>query len=543
LTAGVAVLLAAMPALMDCKALAQSSGGPSLGAWPTISRPAPRPGWSTIRSVAEVEPPVPVAPIRRAVSDVDPDGDSATDGDDAQSMSPADAESAEEPIAPVDGVLVENEPPPVLDGTDLTADTRMAVDRAAFAPVEPPAGYDPRLFSIAVEPSQDRRPARFTELDPYAPTGIRIGSFLLLPEVEIGAAAFDNVLRTSTDRRSDVALETRPAARLISTWSVHALELAARGIASFHDELPSEDDRAWAVDARGRVDVTRRTNLEASLGRDVSQETRGTINSRATPGGRADVTTDRAAAAFNHRFNRLSLQLRGAVAERDYAPEMEPDGTVISNADRDSRQQEVTVRATWEFKPEFSVFGEVGTDGRDFRTASLSDGLRRDSRGERYRAGISFGNTGEIFRGEAAIGYLEQRFDDAALTAVSGVILDANLGWRITGLTSLLLSAQTDLGDSTVAGSGGTLARSVGAEVRHAFRRNVVGSAGVRVSRAKYAGLDLVEQDITTSLGIDYYLSREMSLFGRYAHIDYSSSTPDSDYTANEVRIGVRVRR
>jgi hypothetical protein len=65
----------------------------------------------------------------------------------------------------------------------------------------------------------------------------------------------------------------------------------------------------------------------------------------------------------------------------------------------------------------------------------------------------------------------------------------------------------------------------------------------VRVSRAKYAGLDLVEQDITTSLGIDYYLSREMSLFGRYAHIDYSSSTPDTDYTANEVRIGVRVRR
>jgi len=71
----------------------------------------------------------------------------------------------------------------------------------------------------------------------------------------------------------------------------------------------------------------------------------------------------------------------------------------------------------------------------------------------------------------------------------------------------------------------------------------VVGSAGVRLSRAKYAGLDLVEQDITTSLGIDYYLSRETSLFGHYAHIDYSSSTPDSDYTANEVRVGVRVRR
>jgi hypothetical protein len=108
--------------------------------------------------------------------------------------------------------------------------------------------------------------------------------------------------------------------------------------------------------------------------------------------------------AFNHRFNRLRVQLRGAVAERDYSPEVESDGTLLSNDDRDNRQHEVAVRATWEFKPAFSVFGEVGTDGRDYRLASFSDGLQRDSSGERYRAGVSFGNTGEIIRGEAAVG-------------------------------------------------------------------------------------------------------------------------------------------
>ncbi|MGE0769597.1 MAG: outer membrane beta-barrel protein, partial [Hyphomicrobiaceae bacterium] len=333
------------------------------------------------------------------------------------------------------------------------------------------------------------------------------------------------------------------AARLVSTWGVHALEIGARGNASFHDKLATEDDRGWGVEARGRLDVTRRTNVEASLARDVGQETRGTINSRATPGGRADVTTDRVTAALNQRFNRLSLQLRGAVADRDFGSESGSGGALLSNDDRDSRQLGAALRATWEFKPELSVFGEVGHDGRDFQVASQSDGIRRDSDGERYRAGVSFGNTGRIIRGEIAIGYLEQRFDDARLPSVSGVILDTNLGWRITGLTSLLLTAQTDLGDSTVAGSGGALARTLGAEVRHAFRRNVVGSAGVRVTRAKYAGVDLVEQDVTASLGVDYFLSRDVSLFGRYSHIDYSSSTPNSDYAADELRFGVRLRR
>ncbi|MGD9801801.1 MAG: outer membrane beta-barrel protein [Hyphomicrobiaceae bacterium] len=530
-----AALIMAMSALVACDARAQGAEGPNLGPWPTIARiaqPMMRP---------PVAPPfgtrvsAPVAPIRSI--------DSEADNDDAQSTASAEPDALTEPVAPVDGLLEPAEPQSVIDGVDLDADTRSEDDRQAFVPNEPPAGYDPSQFTIEIEPLLDHRPARFADLDPYAPTGIRLGSFVLYPEAEIGVTAFNNVLRTSTNRQSDVALEVQPAARLISTWNVHALELGARGLTSFHDELPSEDDRAWALDARGRLDVTRRTNLEGSLGHEVTQESRGTINSRATPGGRSDVTTDRAAVAFNHRFNRLRVQLRGAVAERDYSPEIESDGTLLSNDDRDSRQHEVAVRATWEFKPAFSVFGEVGTDGRDYRLASFSDGLRRDSSGERYRAGVSLGNAGEIIRGEAAVGYLEQRFEDGHLPSVAGMILDANLGWRMTGLTSLILTARTDLGESTVAGSGGSLAQSAGAEVRHAFRRNVVGSAGVRMTRAKYAGVDLIEQDVTTSLGVDYFLSREVSLFGRYAHIDYSSTGPGNDYAADEVRFGVRVRR
>jgi hypothetical protein len=38
-------------------------------------------------------------------------------------------------------------------------------------------------------------------------------------------------------------------------------------------------------------------------------------------------------------------------------------------------------------------------------------------------------------------------------------------------------------------------------------------------------------------------VSRELTLFGRYAHIDFSSTAPQSDYTADEVRIGMRLRR
>jgi len=45
------------------------------------------------------------------------------------------------------------------------------------------------------------------DLDPYVPIGMRLGSFLLFTEAEIGTILTDNVLATETDTHSDAAFE------------------------------------------------------------------------------------------------------------------------------------------------------------------------------------------------------------------------------------------------------------------------------------------------------------------------------------------------
>lgn len=489
--------------------------------------------------------PLPESPQLRATLPTDPalrraDGGEETEPENAK---PDDDGEPAEPQAPQDGLLEPAETPPPIDGVDPARDTRADEDVQAFRSPETAAGYDPSVFSIEPQPAEDRRPARFAKIEPYEPVGVRIGTFVLFPELELGATAFSNVLRSATVKSGDMAFDTRPSLRLVSNWAVHAVELQARGTASFHNEFPSEDDRDYALDARGRLDLSRRTNIEARLGREATQESRGTVNSRAGASGGTDITTDRAAVALNHRFNRLTVQLRGAVTETDYAPIRDETGATISNRDRDLRRQETAVRASWEFKPSLSVFGEAGTDHRDHFAANPADGIRRDSSGERYRAGVSFGTTSETLRGEVAIGTARQRFDDRRLRDVDGIVVDANLAWRVNGLTSVLLTAASDVGETTLAGSGGSLTRSAGVEVRHAFRRHLIGTAGARLSRSDYEGVELAEQEFQTNLGLEYFLNREVTVFGRYTHVDFSSSAPVSDYTADEVRVGVRVRR
>jgi len=446
----------------------------------------------------------------------------------------------EEPTAAIDGKVEAVEPGEPGEETALRRDVRSGEDIAAFE--RPRAGYDVEAFSIEPEPLADRRPGRLFRRDAYEPIGVRIGSFIVYPEVEVGIAGFSNVFHTSGNPRDDVALDLRPAVRAVSTWSTHAFELRASGTTSFHDEYHSENDKAGLLEARGRLDITRRTNIEALASWELSQEGRGSINEPSAAVERTDVETLRAAVAVNHRFNRLSVQLRGSIADVDYAPVRLASGTLFRNDDRDMVQREAAVRVAWLLKPGFSVFGETSVNARD-HSVLPSDGITRDSAGNRERVGVSFGNYDSILRGEASIGYGRQDFDAPSLPDVDGLLVDANVAWRMSALTSLLFTARSDVTEAIVAGTGGALSRSVGVELRHAFLRQLIASTGIRYTRQDYQGISLTERELVALLGIEYHLSRELMLYGRYQHIEFDSTDLSRNYNADEIRVGIRVAR
>jgi hypothetical protein len=523
----------------------------------TFTREAPSAGvgpfQTTVRPPQQprAEPPMvaeepPLARLRPVTEDGDPAADPADD-DPRRSLAgwrttiDGDLSSPVEPAQPRDGVFDDGEAEGRPDGANpALLDGRSPEDQAAFE--RPPAGFDPDIFSIEAEPILDRRPASLFRFEPFAATGYRVGSFTVLPEAIFAFAAQDNLFLSPTNKRRDVALEVRPTVRAVSNWRAHAVEFRGTGLSSFHADYPSEDDRTWQVEARGRLDVTRRTNIEVQTSYDVSQESRGSINALGNTADRTEIATSRAAVAFNHRFNRLAIQLRGSVADANYASALDDLGGFVSNDERDNVAREGAVRVSWEFKPTFSTFAEVAANTRDY-AAAPADGIVRDSTGDRTRVGLSFGNAGQKIRGEASIGYGRQRFDDSRLPEIDGVLIDANLAWRVSGLTAVLLSARTDVAESQIAGSGGALSRTGALEVRHELARRLIGSAGLRLTQLDYVGSGITEREMTALLGLEYYLNREVTLFGRYQYLELESNVPARGYDTNEVRFGVRVRR
>lgn len=436
-----------------------------------------------------------------------------------------------------DGIVDVGEPLPAEDGTDPSlVDTRPQEDIAIFE--NPPTDTDPLLFQIEdIDPIRDNRTTtRLFRAEPYDPIGIRIGTFVLFPEVELGTSWYSNVFR-SPDARSDGAIDVKPSARLVSNWSRHAIELRGTGGFSYFDEFDTENDEAYLAEARGRLDFTRRTNLQGVVSYEQSPESRSALDA-ATTGPRAIVTTERAEAALNHRFNRLSLQFRGSVAEFEYGG----DGTT-GESDRNYRQTEEAVRGTWEFKPTFSVFTEVAVNQRDYDSVAASDLISRSSDGQRYRAGVSFGNTSQILRGEVSLGYGVQSPNDDRLHSVDGLIFDANATWRLSELTSVLFTASSDVSETTTTDVGGAFSQRAGVEIRHSLRRYLIASAGIAYSTQDSQDGAIDENEVRTTLGLEYFVSPEVVTFGRYVHSEFDAIGNTGDYSADEVHVGVRIRR
>ncbi len=417
----------------------------------------------------------------------------------------------------------------------LEPDIRMPQDRDAFA--QPPAGYDARKFQIELEPVRDRRVRYFHQIDPYEHIGWRMGSFVFLQQFDVSPVWNSNVF-FSPGASEDWLADLKSESRLISDWARHAVELRMVHERSFHRTYSSENDRQQTYELGGRLDILSSTKLQGLVGRDITQESRSLADAVSGTGDRPDVITDRASFRLDHTFNRLTVQLRGSITDTNY-----DDGPATSTlADRNFKRRRLAVRGQWEFRPNFAVFAEAEGERRDYEEVAASDGLRRDSDGRHYRVGVALGQSGEYLRGEASIGYGTQRPDEDRLADVDTFLLDAQVAWRITPLTSILFDAETAINGTTLAGAAGVVSRRIGVGVRHAIRRNLIGEADVSYGREDYQGASLRERDVTLKAGVEYSVNRHLALYGRQQYTWARSSDQDRNYDAASILVGARIR-
>ena len=183
------------------------------------------------------------------------------------------------------------------------------------------------------------------ELDPL---GVRAGSFLIFPKVELGTAYDDNVFATENSKEGDFIFQVLPTITAQSDFSRHQLRFSAGADIGRYADQTSENYIDYFVTGAGRFDVTSDAALTTNLSYRQLHEDRGDPDLPTTASEPIQFARTNAELAYQQRFNRVTGRIGIGAVNENY-----DDVASISGATLDQ-----DLRDNWAY----SAVGQVGYD-------------------------------------------------------------------------------------------------------------------------------------------------------------------------------------
>jgi uncharacterized protein (PEP-CTERM system associated) len=168
-------------------------------------------------------------------------------------------------------------------------------------------------------------------------------------------------------------------------------------------------------------------------------------------------------------------------------------------------------------------------------------GFQRDSSGGYAKAGTSF-EFSRLLIGEASIGYAARSYIDPRLNRLEGLLTSASLVWTATPLTTAKFYSDTQIAETTLAGTSGVLVHTYSFEVDHDFRRWLTAIGRFTYGTYDYQGDNRTDKTYSLEGNLIYKLTRSLWIKGTLRHDILDSNVPLSSSNATVVMLGVRVQ-
>jgi hypothetical protein len=418
-------------------------------------------------------------------------------------------------------------------------------DEEIGPPLAGPTGEEPigppLAGPVVSEPDRQLRARRIVEEeDPFAPTGIAIGTFIIRPSIEVGVNATDNPAGTP-EKNYAAGLIVAPEVLIARDGARLDVEGELRGEAILYPE-DEFDEREAEARLAVRYDLTSRTELEAEAAYLYDLDRFSDPNTPDAAAERPAVHELEAGLGVTQRFGRLALGVAGTVERSVHEDVALSGGGTASRGELDNTEYGFRLRTSYEASPAFAPFVEAGAGRRDFDQEVDDSGFERSSLWGELRGGLIFDRGGKL-RGEVSLGYRSEDLEDENLDDLDGMIAEAAILWSPRRLTEVHFDFSTELRPTSIPDSSGsllysgtlTVARRVGARFRL--------EAGAGLDREHFEGVDRDDVTYTGFTGFTYAFNRAASLKARYVYEQTESDDPSADAKVNSVSMRIRVQR
>jgi hypothetical protein len=384
------------------------------------------------------------------------------------------------------------------------------------------------------------RIARTRDEEPFAPVGLRVGTFNVFPQLEQGLTATNNADQSPTGG-SAILSESTLRLKAVSDWSSSEATVDAYG--TLRRSLSGQDiaDFEGALNSDLRLDITSSLRGLASFDYALFPEDASSPVSIAGVDSRPLHHVIEGSLGAEKALGRLRLRLTGDVLRDQFGDAELTDGTTLPQDDRNSTLATVRLRGGYQISPALTPFAEAEFGRRFYDQERDSSGYARSANRMAARAGIAL-DLREKLSGEFSAGWVNEDPEDERLQAISGPTVAASLVWSPVRETTVRLDGSTFVEGSTTPGETGSILYSGLLTAERQMRSNLTGSAALGLGYRTYdtGGHDTIA---SAELGLTWWLNRYAGVTGRARYELLRSDLADRDYDAASVFLGMTVQR
>jgi hypothetical protein len=389
-----------------------------------------------------------------------------------------------------------------------------------------------------------------------ADLGIHLGSFLVLPQLDLTMNHGDNIDATDTNKRGDFYLNTRIAVAVNSDFSRNALNASAYYDRDTYFKLTSENTSQYGAQLDGRYDVGADGGLTVAGGYDRVAESRTSLDSFFEASSPVLYDLYHGSASFSDRFGRLATVF-GVQARHYTYHDADLGNQKIDQSFRDFTVVQGNVDLAYDIHSLTNLIVHGSIERRryderfgdaDFNPATTTD---QSANGVRIEVGIQRQIT-SLLQATVRGGWLHYSYPDPRLRSLGAASYHADLIWNLTPLTTIQGSADRRVDETVSTSSAGNLRDEFRLAVRHELLRNLVLLFDTRYANIRptafndtvAAGLTLAHsREFEISGGAHYYIGRYVRLDASVLHTQRRSMNSTIAFTENVGTIGVTFSR
>lgn len=375
-----------------------------------------------------------------------------------------------------------------------------------------------------------------------------LGSYVLLPKLELGTGFEDNQFRAERDKRSVLRSETAVELALKSDFARHALNVRGRGALGRHVDLASEDFADFLVEVAPRIDITafEQLRLRGSVAREHLNRGDATTSFNTTES--VPVRRSRGEADWRFRRGDLSSRFRYRFVDTNHR-----DAGGIDNDVFDSQQHRLNLRGGYELQEGVTLWLEPGYLWQPFADPPLG-APRIDSEGWQVLAGVTYDLSAVTFL-EFGAGYVTRRFEDSRIDDIADLAVEAKAVWNARPLVTLeallarnvravqAVSRPADLSVVPAAGAAVVIDTSFELAAFWDPRENLIVELRGGVHNLAFADLPGIPSfertlnELSVRLAGRYLVNPNLHLRLQYQYSTLDSDAPGESFDANTISL------